>query len=218
MATAETALEKFDESKAKVRREIRDGFFAEDGTLKVTDREVRQWIGDRAVDELKVVLQLSAILARSAHQIPSHILVKVTEQIADESRHFDALRRLVPEDLQPTIDDKVAALPGVLASDEHWMTLLAATDAGNPFSAMLDINIVHEGYSAAAIGELAQLPYDDIRSTYESIGADEEKHHESGRELLLWLTGAENDAASSDVIRHAHERADSGTSMAWSWP
>jgi hypothetical protein len=212
------ALGKFDESKAKVRREIRDGFFREDGTMRISDRELRQWIGERAVDELKVVLQLSTILVHAAHLIPSNILVRVSEQIADESRHFDALRKLVPDDLQSAVDEKVAELPAKLASDEHWVTLLAATDAGNPFSALLDINIVHEGYSAAAIEELVKLPYDDVRATYEAISADEERHHEAGRELLLWLTGAAHDTASSEVIASAHQRADGGASMGWSWP
>ena len=39
-----------------VRKEIREGFFHPDGSLAISETELRSWIGDRAVDELKVVL------------------------------------------------------------------------------------------------------------------------------------------------------------------
>ncbi|GGK34727.1 hypothetical protein GCM10010124_29210 [Pilimelia terevasa] len=218
MATLDTVLERFDASKAKVRKEIREGFFHPDGSLAISETELRSWIGDRAVDELKVVLQLSAVLARGAHLIPAHILAQVTEQVSDEARHFDILRALVPADMQADIDAKVAQLPEVLASDAHWASLMAAVDEGNPFAALLDINIVHEGYSAAAIEELADIPFGDIREAYAGIGADEEKHHESGRELLEWLARASAGGAAADsVVAGAHERA-SGGAMSWSWP
>src|SRR2546429_605662 len=84
---------------------------------------------------------------RAGHLIPGHILVQVTEQVSDEARHFDILRALVPEELHQVIEEKVAALPAVLVADPHWAGLLAALDAGNPFAALLDVNIVHEGYS-----------------------------------------------------------------------
>jgi hypothetical protein len=218
MTSIDVSLARFDASKEKVRREIRDGFFNGDGTLRITERELRLWLADRAVDELKVVFQLTTLLSRGAHLIPPRILVQITEQASDEARHFDILRGLVPADAQSVIDAKVAALPAALATDEHWVSLLVAVDAGNPFSALLDINIVHEGYSAAAIEELADVPFEDVRRAYAAIGADEEKHHESGRELLLWLTGAAGDPASARVIARAHERAESGSAMSWSWP
>jgi hypothetical protein len=245
MASLDAVLDRFDASKAKVRREIREGFFDEAGGLRISEADLRAWIADRAVDELRVVFQLSAILAESANLIPAHILVRLTEQLADESRHFDVLRRVAGEDMTATVDAKVAALPDALASDPHWTSLMAAVRDGNPYAALLDINIVHEGYSAAAIEELANIPYSDVRDAYASIGADEEKHHESGRELLSWLAGAsqldsgllgiaadraggsamswswpaatESDTA-GDVIGRAHERAGNGNAMSWSWP
>lgn len=210
-----------------------------------SEAELRDWIADRAVDELKVVFQLSAVIANSAHIIPAHILVQVAEQMSDEARHFDILRMLVPENLHEAIDAKVQELPAALASDPHWASLMSAVMQGNPYAALLDINIVHEGYSAAAIEELKEIPFDDIREAYAGIGADEEKHHETGRELLLWLTGASQNAptgaqmftdaadragdggalrwswpaaSTTTVIDGAHERADGGGAMKWSWP
>lgn len=221
MVALDTALEKFDASKEKVRKEIREGFFGEDGELRISEAELRAWVADRAVDELKVVLQLSYVLASGAHLVPASILAKVTEQVADEARHFKILRALVTEEMQEAVDAKVAALPDTLAADEHWRELCEAVEQGNPFAALLDINIVHEGYSAAAIEELRTIPFEDIRKAYAEIGADEEKHHESGRDLLLWLTGAADEGSTDTatrVVANAHERATKGASMSWSWP
>lgn len=120
MAALDTVLEKFDASKEKVRKEIREGFFNQNGSLRISEAELRAWIADRAVDELKLVLQLSHVLSASAHIIPAHILVRVAEQMSDEARHFDILRSLVPQELQSEIDAKAAALPEVLAADAHW--------------------------------------------------------------------------------------------------
>lgn len=217
MVALDAVLEKFDASKEKVRKEIKEGFFHPDGSLRLSELELRSWIADRAVDELQVVLQLSAVISRSAQLIPAHILVPVTEQMSDEARHFDILRSLVPAELHAQIDAKVAALPSTLAANAHWASLLKAVDAGNPYGALLDINIVHEGYSAAAIEELRNIPFDDIREAYAGIGADEEKHHESGRDLLLWLIARDNVAATA--VADAHQRADGdGAAMSWSWP
>lgn len=219
MATIDIALEKFDTSKDKVRREIREGFFHPDGTLRVTESELRAWIGDRAVDELKLVLQLSAVIAKAGHLLPARILAQVTDQIADEARHFSILRGLVPVELQPQIDQKVGELPAVLAEEPGWQQLLAAVEAGNPFGALLDVNIVHEGYSAAAIEELAGVPFDDVRMAYAEIGADEERHHETGRELLVWLAGAdEHVGTAAATLEQAQDRAGEGAAMSWSWP
>jgi hypothetical protein len=215
----DTVLEKFDASKEKVRKEIRESFFHSDGSLRISEAELRAWIADRAVDELKVVLQLSHVLSACAQVIPAHILVRVAEQMSDEARHFDILRSLVPQELQSDIDAKAAKLPEALATDAHWKALKAAVDRGNPYAALLDINIVHEGYSAAAIDELKDIPFDDIRVAYAGIGADEERHHESGRELLLWLIGAsEGQEAAAGVIGAAHERAVEGSALSWQWP
>src|SRR5439155_8883702 len=127
------------------------------------------------------------------------------------ARHFDILRGLVPPELHHTIDTKVAGLPASLAADAHWVALLDAVEQGNPYAALLDINIVHEGYSAAAIEELKEIPFADIREAYAGIGVDEEKHHESGRNLLLWLVGASQaEAATSRVVAGAHQRAAGG--------
>lgn len=245
MVAVDTLLEKFDASKEKVRREIREGFFHSDGSLRINETELRAWIAERAVDELKVVLQLSFVLSNCAHIIPSHILVRVAEQMSDEARHFDILRSLVPQDLQRAVDDKTAALPSALAADAHWTTLKGAVELGNPYAALLDINIVHEGYSAAAIEELKDIPFEDIRTAYADIGADEVKHHASGRDVLRWLIGAsegqltaadtttcadeqtvERNAMSwssphqtaADIVQKAHERAAEGGAMSWSWP
>ncbi len=218
MVALDVVLNRFDASKEKVRKEIREGFFNADGSLRISETELRTWIADRAVDELRVVFQLSAVLSKSAHLIPPNILVQVTEQMSDEARHFDILRSLVPQDLHHVIDSKVAELPAALASDGHWASLLAAVEQGYPFAALLDINIVHEGFSAAAIEELRHIPFEDIRDAYAGIGVDEEKHHESGRELLLWLVGASERHAAGQVIDTAHERAVEGGAMSWSWP
>ncbi|MBV9010586.1 MAG: hypothetical protein JO272_00820 [Pseudonocardiales bacterium] len=171
MVALDTVLEKFDASKEKVRKEIREGFFNPNGSLRISEAELRAWIADRAVDELKVVLQLSHVLSASAQIIPAHILVRVAEQMSDEARHFDILRSLVPQERQSDIDAKAAALPEILAADARWKALKAAVDQGNPYAALLDINIVHEGYSAAAIEELEDIPFDDIRPDSASSGA-----------------------------------------------
>lgn len=219
MATMNVVLERFDASKAKVRKEIREGFFHSDGSLRISEADVRTWIADRAVDELKVVFQLCAVLAKSAHLIPAHLLVQVTEQLSDEARHFDILRSLVPAELHSTIDAKVAALPAMLAAEEHWSSLMAAVEVGNPFAALLDINVVHEGYSAAAIEELTNIPFEDIQEAYSAIGADEEKHHESGRELLEWLARAsESSGETGSLLDSVTDRAVDGAAMSWSWP
>lgn len=223
MTALDTVLERFDASKEKVRQEIREEFFKPDGTLAVTEMELRAWIADRAVDELRVVLELAQVLAHSAHLIPASILTQITEQAADEVRHYCILRDLVPAELHPYIDGKVAVLPADLAANEHWSALLAAVRDGNPFAALLDINIVHEGYSVAAIEELSGIPFADIREAYARIGADEEKHHESGREMLEWLVrGAETHGpignVTSAVVATAHERAVPGGALSWSWP
>lgn len=219
VTTLDTALEKFDASKARVRQEIREGFFDEDGTLSISEKDLRLWIADRAVDELKVVLQLAAIVVKGGHLIPPRILRQVTEQMSDEARHFDILSGLVPPEFGATVEAKVAALPGALAADPDWAGLLTAVESGNPFAALLDINIVHEGYSAAAIEELKEIPFDDIREAYTAIGVDEARHHESGRELLLWLGNAA-EVGDSDMpfVASAHERAVEGGAMSWSWP
>lgn len=226
----DAVLEKFDASKAVVQKEIRESFFHEDGTLRISEAELRAWIADRAVDELKVVLQLSHVVSKCAQVIPAPILMRVTEQMADEARHFSILRSLVPEELHATIDAKVNELPRALAADRHWAALSAAVEEGNPYAALLDINIVHEGYSAAAIEELKEIPFEDIRTAYGEIGADEEKHHESGRDLLHWLTEASEDEApavsvhiaatdvADQVVADAHERAIEGGALNWSWP
>lgn len=219
MVALDTVLEKFDASKEKVRREIREGFFHADGSLRISETDLRAWIADRAVDELKVVLQLSFVLSSSAHAIPARILVRVAEQMSDEARHFGILRSLVPQDLQSTVDAKAAALPGVLAADAHWTTLKESVEQGNPYAALLDINIIHEGYSAAAIEELKDIPFEDISTAYAGIGADEAKHHESGRDLLLWLIGAsEGRQAAASTVADAHERAAEGSALSWQWP
>lgn len=229
MVALDAMLEKFDASKAAVQKEIREGFFHEDGTLRISETELRAWIADRAVDELKVVLQLSHVVSKCAQVIPAPILMRVTEQMADEARHFNILRSLVPEELHATIDAKVDELPRALAADRHWAALSAAVEQGNPYAALLDINIVHEGYSAAAIEELKEIPFEDIRTAYREIGADEDKHHESGRDLLLWLTEASEDEApavsvhvatdvADRVVVDAHERAVEGGALNWSWP
>jgi hypothetical protein len=216
MSNLDAVLDRFDASKAKVRKEIRDGFFDAAGELRISETELRSWIADRAVDELRVVFQLSAIIAESAHLIPAHILVQITEQLSDESRHFDVLRTVAGADTAATVDAKVAALPAALTADAHWTNLMTAVRDGNPYAALLDINIVHEGYSAAAIEELANIPYADIRDAYASIGADEEKHHESGRELLGWLAGASQ--LDGGLLGIATDRAAGGSAMSWSWP
>lgn len=225
MVALDTVLERFDASKEKVRKEIREGFFGADGKLRIDEAELRAWLADRAVDELKVVVQLSHVLSKGAHLLPPHMLVTVTEQVADEARHYEILRSLVTDDLREDIDVKVADLPNALAANEHWMSLQEAVELGNPFAALLDINIVHEGYSAAAIEELKDIPFDDIRTAYAEIGADEDKHHESGRDLLLWLTQeAESHSTrvhadvAAQVVGNAHERAVEGGAMSWSWP
>lgn len=220
-AALDTALAKFDASKEKVRKEIREGFFEADGELRISEAELRAWVADRAVDELKIVLQLSHVLSKGAHLLPAHILTRLTEQIADEARHHEILRSLMTEDLHEVIDAKVTGLPGALAADEHWKELRDAVDQGNPFAALIDINIVHDGYSAAAIEELKDIPFDDIRTAYAEIGVDEEKHHQSGRDLLLWLTGAVQSYQTditTKVVGNAHERAVDGGAMSWSWP
>src|SRR2546423_12230684 len=163
MATIDIALEKFDTSKDKVRREIREGFFHPDGSLRVAENELRAWIGDRAVDELKLVLQLSAVVAKAGQLLPAHILAQVTDQIADEARHFAILRGLVPAEAQSQIDQKVHELPSVLADDIGWRPHLTAIEVGYPFAAPLDGNIVHAGYSAAASEEVAGVPFAVIR-------------------------------------------------------
>lgn len=62
MVALDTALEKFDASKEKVRKEIREGFFGEDGELRISEAELRAWVADRAVDELKVVLDRKSVV------------------------------------------------------------------------------------------------------------------------------------------------------------
>src|SRR2546429_9051524 len=154
----DAVLTRFDESKARVRKEIREGMFHDDGTLRISEAQLRTWIADRAVDELKVVLQLSTVIARAGHLIPGHILVQVTEQVSDEARHFDILRALVPEELHQVIEEKVAALPAVLVADPHWGRVLAAAGRGHPVAGLLGVNIVVEGVSAAGVEELGTVP------------------------------------------------------------
>src|SRR4051812_19972973 len=110
MSSMQAVLDRFDASKEKVRQEIREGFFHTDGTLRINEGELRAWIAERAVDELKLVVQLSTIVARAGHLIPPAILAQVTEQIADEARHYEILGGLVPRDLQHLITDRVADL------------------------------------------------------------------------------------------------------------
>jgi hypothetical protein len=222
----QAVLDRFDASKESVRQEIRAGFFHADGSLRISETEVRTWIAARAVDELKLVLQLSTVIARAGHLIPAFILAQITEQISDEARHYDILSGLVPSELRPVIAGLVAELPASLAANAHWASLLDGVDSGNPYAALVDINIVHEGYSAAAIEELAAIPFDDIRLAYAAIGADEEKHHASGRELLEWLNSAAETGTNRPVegsvtdaiVARAHTRARGGRSMSWSWP
>ncbi|MBV9163285.1 MAG: hypothetical protein JO345_13315, partial [Streptosporangiaceae bacterium] len=57
-----------------------------------------------------------------------------------------------------------------------------------------------------------------VREAYAGIGEDEKKHHESGRELLLWLISASEGKEAAGVIGDAHERAVEGSAMSWSWP
>ncbi|HTJ72654.1 MAG TPA: hypothetical protein VL551_34265 [Actinospica sp.] len=221
MPNLESVLEQFDASKEAVRREIRQGFFDADGGLALSEPELRAWLADRAVDELKVVAQLAHIVADCAHLIPAPILGQLAAQMADEAHHYEILRALVPADQRGTLDAKVAGLADTLAADSHWSRLQAAAAAGNPYAALLDINIVHEGYSAAAIEELAGVPFEDVRAAYAQIGADEERHHETGRDLLAWLLDASQGATfgveEHDVLDEAHERAVGGA-MNWSWP
>lgn len=221
MPNLDAVLEKFDASKDAVRREIRQGFFDADGGFSVSEAELRAWLADRAVDELKVVAQLAHVVAASAHVIPAPILGQLAAQMADEARHFEILRALVPADQREILDTKVAKLADGLAADPHWMRLQAAAAAGNPYAALLDINIVHEGYSAAAIEELAAVPFEDVRAAYAEIGADEARHHETGRDLLVWLLDASQGAVFGDeansVLADAHARAAAGA-MDWSWP
>jgi hypothetical protein len=222
MPNLDTVLEKFNASKDAVRWEIRQGFFNEDGSFAVSESQLRAWLADRAVDELKVVAQLAHIVAGSAHVIPAPILGQLAAQMADETRHYEILRALVPAGQRGALDAKVAGLADRLAADPHWSRLQAAASAGNPYAALLDINIVHEGYSAAAIEELAAVPFEDVRAAYAEIGADEERHHETGRDLLAWLLDASQGAAfggdAQEVLADAHERAAVGGSMDWSWP
>lgn len=223
MPNLESVLEKFDASKDAVRREIRQGFFDANGAFILSEPELRAWLADRAVDELKVVAQLAHVVAVSAHVIPAPILGQLAAQMADEAHHYEILRELVPADQRDVLAMKVAKLADVLDADAHWARLRAAAAAGNPYAALLDINIVHEGYSAAAIGELSSVPFEDVRAAYAEIGADEARHHETGRDLLVWLLDASQSAAfgegdAHDVLVDAHERAAAGGSMDWSWP
>ncbi len=213
------SMSKFDESREQVRKEIFEGFFDEHSNFVLEEQEFRRWLADRAVDELKLVVQLSSILSASAHLLPSELIPILTRQMADESRHYTILGALVPRELQDYMSERVEALPESLARDEHWQLMLKAAREGNPYSAILDINIVHEGYSAAAIEALSNVPLEDVRAAYREIGADEERHYQSGQDLLTLLTdigGAE--AAQVQVLDNAHERAGQGTSMFWSWP
>lgn len=205
-------LDRFDAAKAEVKAEIRQGFFNEDGSLKLTDQELWCWIGDRAVDELRVVSQLSSIVARSAGLLPANVIGQIAEQMADEAKHYEILRAIVPEEFQGRIDQAVAELPSVVEADAHWQLLVAAAEAGDPFRALLDINIVHEGFSAAAIEELLDVPVPAVREAYRIIGADEEKHHEMGRDLIETLAAGVPPAMLHDVTERA------GGSMQWSWP
>jgi hypothetical protein len=225
MSSMQAVLDRFDASKQKVRQEIREGFFHANGTLRITETEVRTWIAERAVDELQLVVQLSTVIARAGHLIPAAILAQITDQISDEARHYDILSGLVPTELQSVITSRVVQLPASLAANDHWASLLDAVDNGNPYAALVDINIVHEGYSVAAIEELAAIPFDDIRLAYAAIGADEEKHHASGRELLEWLSAADSStggpvaaSVTDAIVASAHTRARGGRSMSWSWP
>lgn len=222
MPNLEAVLEKFDASKDAVRQEIRQGFFDTAGSFIVPEPALRAWLADRAVDELKVVAQLANIVAVSAHVIPAPILGQLAAQMADEAHHYEILRTLVPAEQLDVLDAKVARLPEILEADPHWVSLRAAAAAGNPYAALLDINIVHEGFSAAAIEELGAVPFEDVRAAYAEIGADEARHHETGRDLLVWLLDASQSAAfGGDVqglLRDAHDRAASGGSMDWSWP
>lgn len=211
-------LTKFDESREKVRKEIREGFFDADRNFIMDETDFRKWIADRAVDELKLVVQLSGILNECAHVLPPDLVPTLARQMADESKHYTILGGLVPESLRPYLEERIAAVPTDLAEDDHWQQMLTAAKDGNPYSALIDINIVHEGYSAAAIEELTDVPFEDVREAYREIGADEERHYESGQDLLLWLTGVGGDKGAAEVIEKAHERADGGTSMAWGWP
>jgi hypothetical protein len=222
MSNLETVLEKFDASKAAVRREIRQGFFDADGGFAVSEAELRAWLSDRAVDELKVVAQLAQIVAVSVHVLPSPILGQLAAQMSDEAHHYEILRALVPAGQHEALDAKVGKLTEALESDGHWSRLRDAAAAGNPYAALIDINIVHEGYSAAAIEELASVPFEDVRAAYAEIGADEARHHETGRDLLVWLLDASQSTAfgsnAHQQLADAHERAATGGAMDWSWP
>jgi hypothetical protein len=214
----EDAFARFDASKARVRREIREGFFDAEGRLRMSEEEVFHWVGERALDELKIVLELSYILSRAGHQLAIGHVGDIAEQIRDESTHYRILHDILPPDVQRQISVRAESMRDDLERDGEWLRLRAMIDSGDAYAALLDINVVHEGYSAAAIEVLAALPIASVRQAYETIGEDEARHHANGRGLYAWLLAREGRGAEIPAqLSAAHERV-GRASMAWSWP
>ena len=212
--SSDSHLERFDVSKATVASEIRDGFFRPDGSLRMTEREILAWVSDRAIDEYKVASQLAYVLHSDGHRMPIKFTQKLAEQIADELRHLQILRGVLPEDLQASVDRRILEFPDLLSKDEHWQQMRDLLDRGDFHLVLLEINIVHEGYSAAAIDVLRTLPIPSIANAYDEIGRDEAKHHRDGREFLEWLL--EQGGKVGTITERVS--SDGGGSMAWSWP
>jgi hypothetical protein len=211
-------LAEFDRTKEKVKAEIRHGFFNDHGALRLTETEVYRWISDRAVDEYRLVYQLSYFVQRAGHCFPPRILNGIVDQLRDEAEHYLMLSDLLPEEIRRELESRMSTFDAAMAADAHWTEMREQIDQGDAYDALLEINIVHEGFSAAAIEVLTDLPMPAIAMAYRKIGEDEQRHHEEGRDLLDWLVA--NSSAGSRQLertRTAHLRAEGGA-MAWSWP
>jgi len=241
MSKSESLLARFDAAKESVRSEIREFLFNSDGSLKISDDELWSWIAARAVDEMKLVAQLSQLIGLGAHLMPPRLIAELLEQVGDETRHYEQLRQIIPLAHVPELDEAVMRIPRDLAADKHWQLMVGSARKGDPFTALIDINIVHEGFSAAAIEELQSIPNPTISAVYVQIGADEDRHHQAGRRMLeelLRLSGSvvgSPDASGTQDVPHvrwsqlqgesilsvtegAHKRQRGRSTSQWSWP
>ncbi len=210
------AFSLLDEAQEVVRKGMHANFYADDGQLKRSEREIYEWVADRAVDEYKIGYQAGDLLQKYGHIMKPWLAQSLGKQVHEEMRHYRLLHQILPEDLQRSLASRMDSFPELFSQDALWKSLIGDVSKKSYIEALLEATLVHEGFATAAIEPAVSLPYTRIAKAYAAIARDEANHFGIGRRFVL--RECDNEEAANKVLeiaKRARVRANGCCQYGW---
>jgi hypothetical protein len=205
-----------DEAQEVVRTGMHGYFYAADGHLKCSEREVYEWVADRAIDEYKIGYQAGQLLQQYGHFMKPWLAQSLGKQVYEEMRHYRMLHHILPDDLKSVVESRMDSFPELFSKNLRWKTLIGDVSKKGYTEALLEATLVHEGFANAAIVPAISLPYSPVAKAYATIARDEQNHFDIGRRYVL-RECTSDDAANQvlKVAKGARARAEGCVSYGW---